>query len=47
MIKISFPEVHFPIQGLDEVVLPKMVRVRQLYEKDKIGDIPGEFAYVR
>ena len=42
MIKISFPEVHFPIQGLDEVILPKMVRVRQLYEKDKIGDIPGQ-----
>ncbi len=41
MIKISFPEVHFPIQGLDEVILPKMVRVRQLYEKDRIGDIPA------
>lgn len=44
MIKINFPEVHFPIQGLDEVTLPQMVRVRQLYEKDRISDIP---AYLR
>ena len=41
MIRIDFPEVTFPIQGLEEAVLPRMVRVRQLYAKDKIEDIPA------
>lgn len=41
MIRIEFPEVSFPIQGLDEVILPRMVRVRQLYAKDRIEDIPA------
>ena len=41
MIRIDFPSVTFPIQGLDEVVLPRMVRVRQLYAGDRISDIPA------
>lgn len=41
MITISFPEVHFPVQGLDEVTIPKMVRVRQHFDRDRIFDIPG------
>ena len=41
MINIDFPEVNFPIQGLDQVILPRMVRVRQLYDKDRIEDIPA------
>ena len=41
MIKINFPEVDFPIQGLDEVVIPRMVRIRQLYQNDRINDIPA------
>jgi nickel-dependent lactate racemase len=44
MIRINFPEMQFPIQGLDEVVFPKMVRIRQLYDNTKIEDIP---AYLR
>ena len=40
MINIDFPEVNFPIQGLDQVILPRMIRVRQLYDKDRIEDIP-------
>ena len=39
MKMIDFPEIHFPIQGLDEVKLPRMARVRQLYAADKIADI--------
>lgn len=39
MKRISFPEIHFPIQGIDEVKIPKMVRIRQIYENDRIGDI--------
>ena len=41
MKMIDFPEIHFPIQGLDEVALPRMARVRQLYARDKIEDIPA------
>ena len=41
MIRIQFPEMNFPIQGLDEVVLPQMVRIRQNYENDRIEDIPA------
>ena len=41
MIRIDFPSVSFPIQGLEEVVIPRMVRVRQLYAKDRIEDIPA------
>lgn len=36
---IDFPEIHFPIQGIEEIQIPKMVRVRQLYEDDEIQDI--------
>ena len=41
MITIDFPEVHIPIQGLDEVTLPKMVRIRQSYDRKRIEDIPA------
>ena len=36
---IEFPEIHFPVQGIEDVPMPKMVRVRQKYESDKIDDI--------
>ena len=36
---IDFPEIHIPVQGLDRVKIPKMVRIRQKYETDKIEDI--------
>ncbi|MBQ2626764.1 MAG: DUF2088 domain-containing protein [Eubacterium sp.] len=36
---IDFPEIHFFVQGIDDVVLPRMVRIREQYEKDKIEDI--------
>lgn len=38
---IDFPEVHVPIQGLDTVHLPNMVRVRQSYDPQRIEDIAG------
>ena len=40
MIHISFPEISFPIQGLDEVCIPPMVRIRQNYDHSRIEDIP-------
>ena len=39
MKMIDFPEIHFPIQGLDQVRIPKMYRIRELYESDHIPDI--------
>ena len=39
MKMIDFPEISFPIQGLEEVTLPRMARVRQLYARDRIEDI--------
>ena len=41
MIRIEFPSVTFPIQGLEEAVIPRMVRVRQIYARDRIEDIPA------
>lgn len=38
---IDFPEISFPIQGLDAVTIPRMVRVRQRYASDRIEDIPA------
>ncbi len=38
---IEFPEISFPIQGLEDVRLPQMYRVRELYENDEIADISG------
>ena len=41
MKKIDFPSMHIPIQGLDEVIVPRMVRVRQVYARDHIDDVAG------
>ena len=38
---VEFPEIHFPVQGIEDVPMPKMVRIRQKYESDKIDDIKG------
>ena len=39
MKKIDFPERDFFVQGIDEVTIPKMVRIREKYEDDKIDDV--------
>lgn len=41
MKNINFPEISFPIQGIDSVPMPQMVRIRQKFEDDKIEDIPS------
>lgn len=38
---ISFPEVHVPIQGMERVRLPGMVRIRQKYDSLCIEDPPS------
>ena len=41
MIKINFPEVPVPIQGMDQVKIPRMYHIREKYEDDYIEDIEG------
>lgn len=36
---IKFPKIDFKIPGLNEVVLPRMVKIRQKYDADKIEDL--------
>lgn len=36
---IEFPKMNFKIPGLDEVVIPKMLRIKQKYADDKIEDL--------
>ena len=38
---IDFPEVHTPIQGMENVPVPNMVTIRQSYDPAKIQDVKG------
>ena len=38
---IDFPEVHPTVQGMDTVKIPKMVKVHQSYDAQKIEDLRG------
>lgn len=38
---IDFPEVHVTVQGTEDVKLPEMVTVKQLYDAQKIDDVLG------
>lgn len=38
----SFPNMHVPVQGMDEIRLPQMVPIRQLYDRSYIQDPSGE-----
>lgn len=38
---IEFPEIHFKVEGMEGIQVPKMVRIRQKYPSDKIEDIKG------
>ena len=42
MLHIQFPEITFPVHDLDKVTIPRMVRIRQNYARDRIEDIPGQ-----
>lgn len=39
MKTMSFPSMSIPIQGIDEVRLPRMVRVRQTFSRSHIDDV--------
>ena len=38
---IDFPEVHVPVQGVEDVVIPPMARVSQKYDDSHIEDVCG------
>lgn len=37
-MRINFPEIHTPVQGLDEITIPSMVTVHQAYDPQKIDN---------
>lgn len=39
MTMIDFPEIQIPVQGLSEIPIPKMVRIREQFETDRIPDV--------
>lgn len=41
---IDFPKINFPIQGIEEVKIPNMIRIRQNFDKD---EILNPFEYLR
>lgn len=41
---IQFPEVHVPVQGIDQVELPQMVTIAQRYDATRVDDAEGELA---
>ncbi len=41
MKMIEFPEIHFTVRGMEQVRIPRMYHIRELYEEDYISDIPG------
>jgi len=38
---IEFPEMHIKIEGMDQVKIPKMFKIKQIYDPSKIEDIPA------
>lgn len=38
---IDFPAVDAKMEGLDQVVFPRMVKIRQKYDPYQISDVPG------
>jgi len=41
---IDFPETHIIVQGLEKVPVPRMARMKQYYESDRIEDLPAHVA---
>ncbi len=38
---IEFPEIRIKVEGMEDVCIPKMFRIKQLYDKTRIEDIPS------
>ncbi len=41
MTFIEFPKIDIKMEGMDDIALPKMMKIKQLYDKSRIEDIPG------
>ena len=41
MTFIEFPKMNLKVEGMENIRLPKMMKVKQIYDKTKIDDIPG------
>ncbi len=41
MTFFDLPEMHIPIQGIEDIKIPRFVRVRQTFDSTKIEDIPA------
>ena len=41
---IDFPKMNVTIEGMDTIRLPKMMKIKQVYDKSKIEDIPAWIA---
>lgn len=37
---IDFPPVNFPVVGMDQIQLPKMIRIAQEYDRQRLDDAP-------
>ncbi len=38
---IEFPKMNLKVEGMEQVHIPRMMKIRQIYDKTKIEDIPG------
>lgn len=41
MKRINFPKMDVKVEGLEEIKIPRMVKIRQLFNAQKIDDIAG------
>jgi len=41
MTFIDFPRIDVKVEGMENIRLPKMMRIKQIYDKSKIDDIPS------
>lgn len=41
---IDFPKMNVTIEGMDTIRIPKMMKIKQVYDKSKIEDIPAWIA---
>lgn len=38
---IDFPQITMKIEGMENLRIPRMIKIRQIYDKSRINDIPG------
>lgn len=38
---IDFPKMNIKIEGMENIKVPRMIKIKQIYDKNKINDIPA------